>query len=283
MDLYKLSVIKEICEKFGFSFSKGFGQNFLTDRNILEKIVEVSGVDKDCGVIEIGPGFGVLTKFLLEKADKVVSIEIDKRLKEVLDYTLAQYDNFEFIENDALKIDFERLIEEKFSNKKIILVANLPYYVTTPIITKLLESNLNLESITIMVQKEVAQRLVADEKSKENSSISLFVKYYADAKLAFNVSRNVFVPAPNVDSAVVYMKLKKERFKYENLMFKLIKNGFLNRRKTILNSFCKDGVEKEKLIEVLNHLNIDPKIRAEKLSLTDFQNIATKYTESCNV
>lgn len=283
MDLYKLSVIKEICEKFGFSFSKGFGQNFLTDRNILEKIVEVSGVDKDCGVIEIGPGFGVLTKFLLEKADKVVSIEIDKRLKEVLDYTLAQYDNFEFIENDALKIDFERLIEEKFSNKKIILVANLPYYVTTPIITKLLESNLNLESITIMVQKEVAQRLVADEKSKENSSISLFVKYYADAKLAFNVSRNVFVPAPNVDSAVVYMKLKKERFKYENLMFKLIKNGFLNRRKTILNSFCKDGVEKEKLIEVLNYLNIDPKIRAEKLSLTDFQNIATKYTESCNV
>lgn len=283
MDLYKLSVIKEICEKFGFSFSKGFGQNFLTDRNILEKIVEVSGVDKDCGVIEIGPGFGVLTKFLLEKADKVVSIEIDKRLKEVLDYTLAQYDNFEFIENDALKIDFERLIEEKFSNKKIILVANLPYYVTTPIITKLLESNLNLESITIMVQKEVAQRLVADEKSKENSSISLFVKYYADAKLAFNVSRNVFVPTPNVDSAVVYMKLKKERFKYENLMFKLIKNGFLNRRKTILNSFCKDGVEKEKLIEVLNHLNIDPKIRAEKLSLTDFQNIATKYTESCNV
>lgn len=283
MDLYKLSVIKEICEKFGFSFSKGFGQNFLTDRNILEKIVEVSGVDKDFGVIEIGPGFGVLTKFLLEKADKVVSIEIDKRLKEVLDYTLAQYDNFEFIENDALKIDFERLIEEKFSNKKIILVANLPYYVTTPIITKLLESNLNLESITIMVQKEVAQRLVADEKSKENSSISLFVKYYADAKLAFNVSRNVFVPAPNVDSAVVYMKLKKERFKYENLMFKLIKNGFLNRRKTILNSFCKDGVEKEKLIEVLNHLNIDPKIRAEKLSLTDFQNIATKYTESCNV
>ena len=283
MDLYKLSVIKEICEKFGFSFSKGFGQNFLTDRNILEKIVEVSGVDKDCGVIEIGPGFGVLTKFLLEKADKVVSIEIDKRLKEVLDYTLAQYDNFEFIENDALKIDFERLIEEKFSNKKIILVANLPYYVTTPIITKLLESNLNLESITIMVQKEVAQRLVADEKSKENSSISLFVKYYADAKLAFNVSRNIFVPAPNVDSAVVYMKLKKERFKYENLMFKLIKNGFLNRRKTILNSFCKDGVEKEKLIEVLNYLNIDPKIRAEKLSLTDFQNIATKYTESCNV
>lgn len=283
MDLYKLSVIKEICEKFGFSFSKGFGQNFLTDRNILEKIVEVSGVDKDCGVIEIGPGFGVLTKFLLEKADKVISIEIDKRLKEVLEYTLAQYDNFEFIESDALKIDFEKLIKEKFLNKKIILVANLPYYVTTPIITKLLESNLNLESITVMVQKEVAQRLVADEKSKQNSSISLFVKYYADAKLAFNVSRNVFVPAPNVDSAVVYMKLKKERFRYENLMFKFIKNGFLNRRKTILNSFCKDGVEKEKLVEVLKQLNIDPKIRAEKLSLTDFKNIAIKYTECCDV
>lgn len=219
MDLYKLSVIKEICDKFGFSFSKNFGQNFLTDRNILEKIVEVSEVDKDCGVIEIGPGFGVLTKFLLEKAGKVVSIEIDTRLKEVLDYTLSEYDNFEFVQSDALKIDFKKLIEEKFTQKKIVVVANLPYYVTTPIITKILESDLDLESVTIMVQKEVAQRLVADENSKDNSSISLFVKYYADASIAFNVSRNVFVPAPNVDSAVVNMKLKKERFEYEKTMF----------------------------------------------------------------
>ncbi|EGL38789.1 dimethyladenosine transferase [Parvimonas sp. oral taxon 110 str. F0139] len=248
MDLYKLSVIKEICDKFGFSFSKNFGQNFLTDRNILEKIVEVSAVDKDYGVIEIGPGFGVLTKFLLEKAGKVVSIEIDTRLKEVLDYTLSEYDNFEFVQSDALKIDFKKLIEEKFTQKKIVVVANLPYYVTTPIITKLLESDLDLESITIMVQKEVAQRLVADENSKDNSSISLFVKYYADANIAFNVSRNVFVPAPNVDSAVVNMKLKKEKFEYEKTMFKLIKNGFENRRKTVLNSFCKSGIEKEKLL-----------------------------------
>ena len=274
MDLYKLSVIKEICDKFGFSFSKNFGQNFLTDRNILEKIVEVSAVDKDYGVIEIGPGFGVLTQFLLEKAGKVVSIEIDTRLKEVLDYTLSEYDNFE---SDALKIDFKKLIKEKFTQKKIVVVANLPYYVTTPIITKLLESNLDLESITIMVQKEVAQRLVADENSKDNSSISLFVKYYADANIAFNVSRNVFVPAPNVDSAVVNMRLKKERFEYEKTMFKLIKNGFENRRKTILNSFCKSGIEKEKIIKVLEKLGIDTRIRAEKLSLKDFKNIAREY------
>lgn len=277
MDLYKLSVIKEICDKFGFSFSKNFGQNFLTDRNILEKIVEVSAVDKDYGVIEIGPGFGVLTKFLLEKAGKVVSIEIDTRLKEVLDYTLSEYDNFEFVQSDALKIDFKKLIEEKFTQKKIIVVANLPYYVTTPIITKLLESDLDLESITIMVQKEVAQRLVADEKSKDNSSISMFVKYYADSNIAFNVSRNVFVPAPNVDSAVVNLKLKKERFEYEKTMFKLIKNGFENRRKTILNSFCKSGIEKEKIIKVLEKLNIDTRTRAEKLSLEDFKNIAREY------
>lgn len=277
MDLYKLSVIKEICDKFGFSFSKNFGQNFLTDRNILEKIVEVSAVDKEYGVIEIGPGFGVLTKFLLEKAGKVVSIEIDTRLKEVLDYTLSEYDNFEFVQSDALKIDLKKLIEEKFIQKKIVVVANLPYYVTTPIITKLLESDLDLDSITIMVQKEVAQRLVADEKSKDNSSISMFVKYYADANIAFNVSRNVFVPAPNVDSAVVNMKLKKERFEYEKTMFKLIKNGFENRRKTILNSFCKSGIEKEKIIKVLENLNIDTRTRAEKLSLEDFKNIAREY------
>lgn len=277
MDLYKLSVIKKICDKFGFSFSKSFGQNFLTDRNILEKIVEVSAVDKDYGVIEIGPGFGVLTMFLLEKAGKVVSIEIDKRLKEVLDYTLSEYDNFEFVQSDALKIDLKKLIEKKFPQKKIVVVANLPYYVTTPIITKLLESDLDLESITIMVQKEVAQRLVADENSKDNSSISMFVKYYADANIAFNVSRNVFVPAPNVDSAVVNMRLKKENFEYEKTMFKLIKNGFENRRKTILNSFCKSGIEKEKIIKVLEKLSIDTRTRAEKLSLEDFKNIAREY------
>ena len=277
MDLYKLSVIKKICDKFGFSFSKSFGQNFLTDRNILEKIVEVSAVDKDYGVIEIGPGFGVLTMFLLEKAGKVVSIEIDKRLKEVLDYTLSEYDNFEFVQSDALKIDLKKLIEKKFPQKKIVVVAILPYYVTTPIITKLLESDLDLESITIMVQKEVAQRLVADENSKDNSSISMFVKYYADANIAFNVSRNVFVPARNVDSAVVNMRLKKENFEYEKTMFKLIKNGFENRRKTILNSFCKSGIEKEKIIKVLEKLSIDTRTRAEKLSLEDFKNIAREY------
>lgn len=277
MDLYKLSTIKEICNKFGFSFSKGFGQNFLTDKNILEKIVELSKVDKDVSVIEIGPGFGVLTKFLLEKAKKVISIEIDQRLKNVLEYTLNDYKNFELIISDALKLDFNKLIEEKIETKRVVLVANLPYYVTTPIITKVLESNLNLESITIMVQKEVAQRLIADENSKNNSSISLFVKYYADITYGFDVSRNVFVPSPNVDSAVVYMKLKKERFEYERTMFNLIKNGFENRRKTILNSFCKRNIEKEKIIKVFEKLNIKPNLRAEKLSLKDFQNIAREY------
>lgn len=277
MDLYKLSIIKEICNKFGFSFSKGFGQNFLTDKNILEKIVELSKVDKDVSVIEIGPGFGVLTKFLLEKAKKVISIEIDQRLKNVLEYTLNDYKNFELIISDALKLDFNKLIEEKIETKRVVLVANLPYYVTTPIITKVLESNLNLESITIMVQKEVAQRLIADENSKNNSSISLFVKYYADITYGFDVSRNVFVPSPNVDSAVVYMKLKKERFEYEKTMFNLIKNGFENRRKTILNSFCKRNIEKEKIIKVFEKLNIKPNLRAEKLSLKDFQNIAREY------
>lgn len=277
MDLYKVSTIKEICRKFGFSFSKGFGQNFLIDQNIIEKIVETAKVDKETSVIEIGPGFGVLTKELLKKSKKVLSIEIDKRLKDVLDYTLKEYDNFEFLLLDALKTDFKKIIEEKFDTKKIVLVANLPYYITTPIITKILESNLNLESITIMVQKEVAKRLVADEKSKDNSSISLFVKYYSKANLSFNVSKNVFIPMPNVDSAVVYMKLKKERFKHEKLMFTLIKNGFENRRKTILNSFCKGNIEKEKIVKVLKKLSIDEKLRAEKLSLEDFKNIATEY------
>lgn len=277
MDLYKISTIKEICNKFGFSFAKGFGQNFLTDKNILEKIVELSKVDKDVSVIEIGPGFGVLTKFLLEKAKKVISIEIDQRLKNVLEYTLNDYKNFELIISDALKLDFNKLIEEKIETKRVVLVANLPYYVTTPIITKVLESNLNLESITIMVQKEVAQRLIADENSKDNSSISLFVKYYADITYGFDVSRNVFVPSPNVDSAVVYMKLKKERFEYEKTMFNLIKNGFENRRKTILNSFCKRNIEKEKIIKVFEKLNIKPNLRAEKLSIKDFQNIAREY------
>lgn len=278
MDLYKISVINEICEKFGFSFSKGFGQNFLTDRNILEKIVETSKVDKNTCVIEIGVGFGVLTKFLLDSAKKVISIEIDKRLKKVLDYTLNGYENFEFIEADALKIDFNKLIEEKCGNDRVILVANLPYYVTTPIITKILESNTRLESVTIMVQKEVAQRLVADENSKEHSSISLFVKYYSDSEIAFNVSRNVFIPAPNVDSAVVHMKLKDNKFEYEDLMFRLIKNGFENRRKTISNSFCKNGIDKDKILKVLQELKIDPRTRAEKLSLEDFKNIAYRYS-----
>lgn len=280
MDLYKISVINEICEKFGFSFSKGFGQNFLTDRNILEKIVETSGVDENTCVIEIGVGFGVLTKFLLDKAKKVISIEIDKRLKEVLDYTLEGYENFEFIEADALKVDFNKLIEEKCGSDRVILVANLPYYVTTPIITKILESNTRLESVTIMVQKEVAQRLVADEKSKEHSSISLFVKYYSEPEFSFNVSRNVFIPSPNVDSAVVHMKLKQEKFEYGELMFKLIKNGFENRRKTISNSFCKNGIDKDKILKTLEELEIDPRTRAEKLSLDDFKKIASRY---CNI
>ena len=268
---------KEVVNKHNFKFSKSLGQNFLIDDNVIDRILEGARLSETDRIIEVGPGIGTLTREMGKVAENVVAIEIDKTLIPILKETLADLDNVEVVNEDILKVDVQGLINEKLNGGPVKLVANLPYYITTPIVMKFLEEDIPVTDIVVMVQKEVAQRLVADENSKDNSSISLFVKYYADANIAFSVSRNVFVPAPNVDSAVVNMKLKKEKFEYEKTMFKLIKNGFGNRRKTILNSFCKSGIEKEKIIKVLEKLDIDTRIRAEKLSLKDFKNIAREY------
>lgn len=276
MDLTSPEVIKKIRTKFDFSFKKGLGQNFLTSRNVIDQITEAA--DPYDGVLEVGPGFGVLTQSLAENAPKVVSIEIDERLNEVLEYTLADFDNVKIINSDVLKIDLKKLIAEEFGDKKISVAANLPYYITTPIITKLIEEKLNIKNIVVMVQKEVALRMQAKPGSKDYGAITLLCLYYTEPSIVTTVPAGLFVPPPKVDSAVLKLQMLDEpRVKVldEKMFFKVVKAAFSQRRKTLLNCLSSAfPIPKEQLGEVMNDAGIVPSRRGETLSIEEFAQLS---------
>jgi len=277
--LYSPKVMNDILKKYNFRFSKNLGQNFLIDGNILDKICDGINLDKDDEVIEIGPGIGTLTSALAERARKIIAIELDKRLLPILDDTLSSYKNIEFIHGDVLKLDLNNIIEEKFRNKKVKLAANLPYYITTPIIMKLLEQKINLESIIVMVQKEVAERMKASPGSKAYGALSIAVQYYSNPEIVTIVPKNVFIPKPNVDSAVIKLDVySKPRVdvKDEQLFFSVVKGAFALRRKTLVNSLSSSNLDisKDEIKEILRDLNIKENIRGEKLSIEQFALLA---------
>lgn len=274
----------EVIKKHGFNFQKKFGQNFLIDANILEKIVDSANVTKDDCVIEIGPGIGTMTQYLAERAREVAAVEIDKNLIPILKETLSEYDNVTIINEDILKVDINRLAEEKNGGRPIKVVANLPYYITTPIIMGLFESHVPLSSITIMVQKEVADRMQVGPGTKDYGALSLAVQYYARPEIVVNVPPACFMPRPNVGSAVIRLtRFEKPPVKVddEKKMFSIIRSAFNQRRKTLANAlangFChvdKDGkavhVSRQEVCEVLNQMGISETIRGEALTLEQF-------------
>ncbi|MBD7910928.1 MULTISPECIES: 16S rRNA (adenine(1518)-N(6)/adenine(1519)-N(6))-dimethyltransferase RsmA [Clostridium] len=270
---------QELVKKYNFKFSKSLGQNFLIDDSVLNDIVDGADVQEDDLVIEIGPGVGSLTAQLIDKAKKVVSIELDNDLIPILETELGQYENFSLIHNDALKVDFNEIIGEENSVK---LVANLPYYVTTPIIVRLLKEGYKFKSLTIMIQKEVAERIDAEPNCKEYGSLSLLVQYYCNTRIIRTVTPSCFIPRPKVDSIVIRLDRLDEpkvKVKDENLMFEIIRNAFNMRRKTLWNGTKFIGMPKEKLLEAYEKAGIDPKRRGETLSLQEFATLSDCVSE----
>ena len=276
---------KKIVEKYGFSFKKNFGQNFLVDERVLGKIVSSAEISKDDVVIEVGPGIGTLTQALAKEAYKVVAVEIDTTLVPILGELLSDFDNIEIINEDILKVDVNA-IAEKYPDKKIKMVANLPYYITTPIIMNVLENHIPVESITVMIQKEVAYRMKAQPSTKDYGSLSLAVQYYCEPYLVANVPQNCFMPRPNVDSAVIkltVMDKTKVQVNNEKFMFEFIKAAFSQRRKTLLNCIFSSGLltlSKDEIGKMLNGLGYDERVRGESLTLEDYGKItdeAEKY------
>lgn len=270
------SKTRAIIESNNFSFKKGYGQNFLIDSNILDNIRDSADVTEDDCVLEIGPGIGSLTQVLAEKARKVVAVEIDKTLIPILNETLKDYDNFTLIHGDILKIDVKSLIDEHNDGKPIKVIANLPYYITTPIIMDLLEKNYPIQSITVMVQKEVADRMESTEKSKDYGALSVAVQYYCDTEIQIIVPPSCFMPPPKVSSSVITLTpLPKRRIeaKSEALFFHVVKCAFGQRRKTLLNCLFNQGnfnFTKDEFTELLQSMGWDERIRGEKLSIEDF-------------
>lgn len=264
---------KDIVKKYGFKFTKSLGQNFLIDDTVLMDIVEGAEVNKEDLVIEIGPGVGTLTRELLEKAKRVVSIELDSDLIPILEEELKGFDNFQLIHKDALKVNFNEIIGEE---KSVKVVANLPYYVTTPIIAKLLTGNYKFDSLTIMIQKEVAERIAAAPDTKEYGALSILVQYYCDTEIIRKVSPSSFIPQPKVESIVIKLdRLSEPRVKVqdEKLYFTISRDAFNMRRKTLWNALKPLKLEKEKLEQGFADAGIDPKRRGETLSLQEFANL----------
>lgn len=279
------SATKEIINKYSFAFQKKFGQNFLIDSNVLESIIRGAEITKDDFVLEIGPGIGTMTQYLCEAARQVVAVEIDKMLIPILEDTLSEYDNVEVINQDVLKVDIKSLAEEKNNGKPIKVVANLPYYITTPIIMGLFESGVPIDSITIMVQKEVADRMQTGPGSKDYGALSLAVQYYATAKVILNVSAKCFMPRPNVDSAVIKLTRHKEptvNVADEKLMFKIIRASFNQRRKTLVNGLKNSpelSFSKEQIVKAIEKIGKPETIRGEALTLEEFAELANAFTE----
>lgn len=267
---------KAIIDSYSFSFQKKFGQNFLVDSNVLENIIEKAGITEDDLVLEIGPGIGTMTQYLCESAREVVAIEIDETLIPILNYTLEDYDNVEIINDDALKTDIEKIVKKKNSGKPIKVVANLPYYITTPIIMGLLEGKAPIKSITIMVQKEVAERMQTGPGSKDYGALSLAVQYYADANILMTVPASCFMPRPKVDSSVIKLDIYDKPpvdVCDEEMMFKIIRASFNQRRKTLVNGLKNASnlpFTKEEIEESIEKLGEDVRVRGEKLTLEQF-------------
>lgn len=282
MRIADYGVTRAILERHGFTFKKSFGQNFLTDTNILQKIVDTAEIDENVNVIEIGPGIGALTEFLAENAAEVMTFEIDERLVPILADTLRDFDNVRVVNEDILKSDLQARIKE-FANPNlpIKVVANLPYYITTPILMHLIESGIPFSEFVVMMQREVADRISAQPNSKSYGSLSIAVQYYMTAKVAFIVPRTVFVPAPNVDSAILKMVRRDQpavEVKDESLFFKVSKASFTHRRKTLWNNltsyFGKSNEVKTKLESALDNAELSPSVRGEALDLQEFARLA---------
>lgn len=278
MELSNIGTIKDILGRHGFTFSKSLGQNFLINPSVCPKMAEQSGAKKGVGVIEVGPGIGVLTCQLAERADRVVAIELDKRLLPVLDETLAEYDNIKIINDDILKIDLKKLIETEFNGMEVVVCANLPYYITSPVIMKLLEDRLPINALTVMVQKEAAQRICAEVGSRQSGAVTVAVNYYAKPQILFGVSAGSFMPAPKVDSAVIRLDILKEpcvQVEDEELFFKVVKAAFSQRRKTLPNSLSA-GLQISKLTvtNALNRANVPVNYRAEQLTMEQLAKIS---------
>lgn len=273
---------KAILNKYQFSFKKSLGQNFLVDLNILNQIVSCAEITDKTGVIEIGPGIGSLTEQLAQQSAKVVAIEIDQRLIPILEDTLSPYENVSLINEDVLEVDLSKIIEQHFSNiTKVNVVANLPYYVTTPILFKLLEANIPLTNIVVMLQKEVADRITAQPGTKDYSSLSIAIQYYTNAEVMLTVPKTVFIPQPKVDSAVIKLTKRQNppvKVMSEDFFFTVVRSSFLQRRKTILNNLVNNLQEgKEKRMEIresLLEVDIDPQRRGETLSLAEFAKLS---------
>mgnify|MGYP002734889218 FL=1 len=287
MRIADYSVTRAVLERHGFTFKKSFGQNFLTDTNILQKIVDTAEIDKNVNVIEIGPGIGALTEFLAENAAEVMAFEIDDRLIPILADTLRDFDNVKVINEDILKSDLQSRIKE-FANPDVPIkvVANLPYYITTPILMHLIESKIPFAEFVVMMQKEVADRISAEPNTKAYGSLSIAVQYYMTAKVAFVVPRTVFVPAPNVDSAILKMTRREQplvQVKDEDFFFRVSKISFVHRRKTLWNNltshFGKADETKAKLEQALEIAEIKPSIRGEALSIAEFAKLADALKE----
>lgn len=282
-NLSDISVVKDLLNRHGFKFSKALGQNFLINPSVCPRMADACGADENTGVIEVGPGFGVLTAELAKKAKKVVSIELDERLLPVLAETLAEFDNVEIINSDVLKVDLHKLIEEKFQGMKVAICANLPYYITSPIIMHLLESRLPVENITVMVQKEAAQRLCAPVGNRDAGAVTIAVDYYAEAKKMFDVSAGSFMPAPKVDSSVIRLDVRKQppvTLSDEKLFFRMVKAVFAQRRKTASNSISAGmAISKETVYRAIELAGYNENVRAESFTLDELAALSNAIYE----
>ena len=270
-NLSDISVIKSVLSRHGFTFSKALGQNFIINPGVCPRIAEEGGAGEGVGVLEVGAGIGVLTAELAKRASKVVCVELDTRLLPVLDETLGEFDNVKIINDDILKVDLHRILEDEFGNMPFVVCANLPYYITSPVIMRLLESRLRIDSVTVMVQKEAAVRLCADVGSRDSGAVTVAVNYYAEAQKLFDVSRGSFMPSPNVDSAVIRLDILKNppiEVSDEKFFFSMVKAAFSQRRKTASNGISAGmGIPKPTVIEAIEAADLSPTVRAEALTM----------------
>lgn len=270
-NLSDISVIKSVLSRHGFTFSKALGQNFIINPGVCPRIAEEGGAGEGVGVLEVGAGIGVLTAELAKRASKVVCVELDTRLLPVLDETLGEFDNVKIINGDILKVDLHRILEDEFGNMPVVVCANLPYYITSPVIMRLLESRLKIDSVTVMVQKEAAVRLCADVGSRDSGAVTVAVNYYAEAQKLFDVSRGSFMPSPNVDSAVIRLDILKNppiEVSDEKFFFSMVKAAFSQRRKTASNGISAGmGISKPTVIDAIEAADLSPTVRAEALTM----------------
>lgn len=281
--LCDIGEIKRIMESSGFSFSKALGQNFIVNPSVCPRMAQMCGADRECGVLEVGPGIGVLTNELCKVAKKVVAVELDKRLPEILSKTLSDHDNVKIISGDIMELDLHKLIAEEFEGMDVVVCANLPYYITSPVIMKLLEERLPIKALTVMVQKEAADRLCAQMGTRAAGAVTAAVRYYSEPQLLFKVSAGSFMPAPKVDSAVIRLDVHGGStldVKDEKLYFRVVRGAFSQRRKTVSNSLSSVlSLDKAQVTQALAKAEVSPMARAEQLSLEDFARISNAIGE----